>query len=397
MFDDDHRKIGKRLGLFHFQDEAPGMVFWHPRGWALYREIEAVVRRCMNADGYQEVRSPQLLRRAIWQASGHWQHFRDGMFVLDDADCPAALKPVSCPGHVQIAERMALSHRDLPLRLGELGLVHRAEQSGALHGLLRLRQFCQDDGHVFCRPDQVEEELERFLRSLLALQRAFGIDAPRVALSSRPELRAGSDEVWDRAEALLGAAAKKVGLECELQPGQGAFYGPKLELLLDDRGGRAWQCGTLQLDFFSAERFGLAYVDASGARRHPVMLHRALLGSLERFIGLLLERHGARLPEWLAPEQTVLLPVAPEHVAWAEHAVGELAAHGIRAALDARPERLARRVRDAHDRGVPLVAVVGAREVSGSALALREPDGKSWNAALPAARDLLRDRFRPPA
>jgi threonyl-tRNA synthetase len=396
MLDDDHRRVGKRLDLFHFQEEAPGMVFWHPRGFAMYRALEELARRRMRADGFVEVRSPQLLRRPIWEASGHWQSFRDGMFSIDGDDA-AALKPVSCPGHAQIVDKMAPSHRDLPIRLGELGLVHRAEASGCLSGLLRLRQFCQDDGHVFCRDDQVEAELARVLGSMIELYRAFGVGELRVAFSSRPSVRAGSDEIWDRAERLLSRAARDAGLEPELQPGQGAFYGPKLEVLLEDRRGNAWQCGTLQLDYLLPGRFDLGYVDASGARQRPVMIHRALLGSLERFLGLLLERHGARVPEWLAPEQVVVVPVSAEHAPFAEHVALELSRRGVRAELDARSERLSRRVRDAHERGVPLVAVVGAREVAELSLALREPDGSSSVSPLDVALRELEKRFRPAA
>lgn len=394
MLDMDHRKVGNRLALFHFREEAPGMAFWHPRGWALYRALEEAVRRRMAADGYLEVRSPQLLRQPVWEASGHWQSFRDGMFVLDE-DAPAALKPVSCPGHLLIARRMGLSHRDLPLRLGELGLVHRAEQSGCLHGLMRLRQFCQDDGHVICRDDQVEEELARFLASLSSFYAGFGIDRLRVAFSSRPALRAGDDAVWDRAEALLSAAARDAGIDCELQPGQGAFYGPKLEVLLSDAQGRDWQCGTVQLDYLMPERFGLSYVAPSGARRPPAMIHRALLGSLERFMGLLLERHAGRIPEWLAPEQVVVVPVSVEHGDYAERVRGRLAAAGVRAAVDARDERLGRRVFAAHERSVPLVCVVGEAESRAQSLALREVDGRKWSLPLARAADELARRFSP--
>jgi threonyl-tRNA synthetase len=292
---------------------------------------------------------------------------------------------------------MVPSHRDLPIRLGELGLVHRAEASGCLSGLLRLRQFCQDDGHVFCRDDQVEAELARVLRSMLELYRAFGIAEPRVAFSSRPPVRAGSDSIWDRAERVLESAARAAGISPELQAGQGAFYGPKLEVLLEDHRGHAWQAGTVQLDYLLPERFGLEYVDAAGARQRPVMIHRALLGSLERFLGLLLERHGARVPEWLAPEQVVVVPVAAAHGPFAALAVAELALRGVRSALDERPERLSRRVRDAHARGVPLVAVVGEREVAQAALALRERDGSCRVAPLAAALGELEKRFRPAA
>lgn len=373
---DDHRSIGPRLGLFHLQDEAPGMVFWHPKGLVLARALEDAARRRARADGYQEVRTPQLIRQPIWESSGHWQHFRSGMFVIDDEGQRAALKPVSCPGHVQIAQRSNLSYRDLPLRLCEFGLCHRDEPSGTLHGLFRLRQFTQDDGHVFCSEDQVLPEIARFCRGAAGFYAALGFSVVGVALSTRPPERAGDDAVWDRAEAMLEASARAAGLDPVIQPGEGAFYGPKLEFSLRDRLGRAWQCGTIQLDFVLPERFGLHYIDESGQRRRPAMLHRAIYGSLERFLAIVLEQHGGALPGWLAPVQVVVAPVAPPQGEAARAVVAELLAAGLRAELDERRETLARRVAEAHAQGVFCLAVVGAREVEEGTLALRSRDGQ---------------------
>ena len=283
---EDHREIGRRLDLFHFQEEAAGMVFWHPRGYRTLRALQALIRRHAEADGFAEVQTPQLLRQPIWEMSGHWQHFRSNMFVM--ADDALAVKPVSCPGHLEILRRRAPSYRDLPLRYSELGLVHRNEPSGTLHGLFRLRQFTQDDGHVFCEADQVEAEVARFCRSLVELYVALGFERVEVSFASRPDERAGTDEVWDRSEGLLQQAAARAGLMPEHAPKAGAFYGPKLEFALPDRLGRRWQCGTIQLDLVLPERFDVAYVDRAGDRVRPIMLHRATLGSLERFLGVVL-------------------------------------------------------------------------------------------------------------
>jgi threonyl-tRNA synthetase len=372
--DDDHRALGQRLDLFHFQDEAPGMVFWHPRGFTIYRQLEDAIRRRLRASGYREVRTPQLLRRPIWETSGHWQNFSADMFLVD-GEAPAALKPVSCPGHLQIVQHAHLSYRDLPLRLAELGLVHRNEPSGALHGLFRLRQFTQDDGHIFCSEAQVEEEIARFAGALRAFYAGFGFDAIDVALSTRPPVRAGDDAVWDRAEAMLADAARAAGLDFALHAGEGAFYGPKLEFALRDRLGRSWQCGTIQLDFVLPARFGVFYVDASGARRPPVMLHRAFLGSFERFLGVLLEQSRGALPDWLAPVQLVVAPVGGAPPDYAERIAQAAESLGLRVELDARHETLARKLVDAHAAGAPHVAIAGAREAAAGALTVRDRDG----------------------
>lgn len=393
----DHRALGQRLDLFHLQEEAPGMVFWHPRGLILYRLLEAHVRRRMEAEGYREVRTPQLFSQPLWERSGHWENYRENMFLVEDGERHLAVKPVSCPGHIELVQRMAPSYRDLPLRLGEFGLCHRSEPSGALHGLFRLRQFTQDDGHIFCLEDQVVEEVVRFVRSLRAFYASFGFSEVQVAFSSRPPVRAGEDSVWDKAEALLLAAAREAGLECLNQPGQGAFYGPKLEFILKDRLGREWQCGTLQLDLVLPERFNLHYVDASGARRRPVMLHRALLGSLERFIGILLEHHGGALPAWLAPEQVVVAPVGEGALAYAERLASRLREAGCRVRVDGRGESLSRKVAEAHEAGVPWLAVVGAREVEAGSVRLRQRGGQQKDAPWEQAVAELVAECRPAA
>jgi threonyl-tRNA synthetase len=367
----DHRKIAQRLDLLHMQEEAPGMVFWHPRGLVLYRLLEQAARAHCEAQGYLEVKTPQILRKPVWEASGHWQHFGAAMFRVDDQSVEAAVKPVSCPGHIQIVNSRVPSYRELPIRLSELGVVHRDEPSGTLHGLLRLRQFTQDDGHVFCSEEQAEAEVERFCRALPRFYAAFGFEAMSIALSTRPEVRAGSDAQWDRSEAALQAVLKRLEIPHAIQPGEGAFYGPKLELLLRDRAGREWQCGTIQFDLVMPERFDVRYVDASGEKRRAVMLHRALYGSLERFLGMLLEHYGAALPAWLAPEQLVVIPVAEAHAGWARE-VGDMArAAGLRARVDAREESLARRIAEAHRAALPFVAVVGARELAARSIAMR--------------------------
>lgn len=372
LADDDHREIGRRMDLFHFQEEAAGMVFWHPRGYRSLRALEALVRRHAEADGFAEVRTPQLLRQPIWEASGHWQHFRSGMFCLEDESL--AVKPVSCPGHLEILRRRAPSYRDLPLRYSELGLVHRNEPSGTLHGLFRLRQFTQDDGHVFCQAEQIEAEVARFCRSLMKLYAALGFAEVEVSFATRPDDRAGSDEVWDQAERLLEQAAKRAELSPQLAPKAGAFYGPKLEFSLPDRLGRRWQCGTIQLDLVLPERFDVSFVDAAGGRQRPLMLHRATLGSLERFFGVVLEQYAGQLPGWLAPDQVVVIPIEAELTPYAADVQSELGRAGLRVLVDGRNESLARRIALAHEQGIPYVAVIGRRERDARALSLRAHD-----------------------
>jgi threonyl-tRNA synthetase len=393
---DDHRSLIARLDLCHFQEEAPAMVFWHPRGWTLYRLLEDAARQHVAASGYREVRTPQLVRRAVWERSGHWGKFHDAMFAAGDGADLAALKPVSCPGHIQLVRRLAPSWRDLPIRLAEFGLVHRDEASGTLHGLLRLRQFTQDDGHIFCTDEQVAGEVERFCRELPAFYRRFGFDEVSVALSLRPEGHLGEPAWWDRAERELADIVAALGIPCELQPGAGAIYGPKLEFVLRDRRGRAWQCGTIQLDFVMPQRFDLRYVDAGGERRHVVMLHRALYGSIERFLGMLLEQHGAALPPWLAPEQIAVAPISSRHGPSAADLCAELARAGLRSRLDAGDDTLSRRIAVAHHDGIPFVVVVGDRELASGALSLRAGDAQ-WSAPrADAIADLVRRCSAPP-
>ena len=351
------------------------MVFWHPRGYAVYRALESTVRAWTASSGFEEVKTPELMRSAIWEQSGHWENFRQHMFTFSDEGKSAALKPVNCPGHAQIVKKRSLSHRDLPLRLSELGVVHRDEPSGVLHGLMRLRQFTQDDGHVFLAEADVEREVARFCTSLYDFYRALGFLEISVNFATRPEQRAGTDAVWDRAEHALAAAARSAGLSCHVKPGEGAFYGPKLEFELGDRLGRRWQCGTIQLDFVLPERFELSYDDSSGERVRPAMLHRAMVGSLERFLGILLEHHGGRLPAWLAPEQVRVLPVHAEQHAYAGEVVASLRQRGLRAGLDSSNESLARRVAEAHALRTPLLWVVGAREAEGRTVTARTERG----------------------
>jgi threonyl-tRNA synthetase len=391
----DHRSLAQRLDLFHFQDDAPGMVFWHPRGHVLYRLLEDAAREHVSSAGYAEVQTPQLLRRAIWQESGHWDHFRGAMFRVADQDCEAAIKPVSCPGHVQIVKQRVPSYRELPIRLSEFGVVHRDEPSGTLHGLLRLRQFTQDDGHVFCASDQAEGEVERFCRALLPFYAAFGFDAVSVALSTRPDERVGDAASWDQAEAALRSVIARLGIPYSIQPGAGAFYGPKLEFLLRDRLGRSWQCGTIQFDFAMPQRFDVRYVDKGGVRRVPVMLHRALFGSVERFLAVLLEEHGAGLPPWLAPEQIRILPVSAEQLERSREMERQLRKSSLRVSVDARSESLGRRVAEAHEAATPFAIVIGPREVADGTVSVRSGKGRRLVPFAHAVETLLKECARP--
>lgn len=396
----DHRSIGQRLDLFHFREEAPGMVFWHPRGVALYRVLEDAVRRECRAQGYAEVRSPQIMRRQVWEASGHWQHFAEGMYrveMLDEARAvaQAAVKPVNCPGHILIAMRDVISYRDLPLRLCELGVVHRDEPSGSLHGLMRVRQFVQDDGHILCSEQQAPAEIARYCASVFPFYRSFGFAEVEIVLSLRPRERAGDDAQWDRAEQALRAVLAAEELPYSEAPGGGAFYGPKLEIVLADRLGRRWQCGTLQYDLVMPERFDLRYVDSDGQRRRPVMLHRALYGSLERFAGILLEHYGAVLPSWLAPVQAVVLPIAEAQAAAARALGDRLREADLRVEVWS-AESLGRRIAYAHALGIVDVLVLGERELARAEVVLRARDGAQRSLALDAALAELRARCTPP-
>ena len=395
LHDDDHRALGHRLGLFHLQEEAAGSVFWHPRGLQLLRALEDHLRRIVLRQGYREVRSPQVFAQPVWERSGHWSVFRQGMLVVEGE--ARALKPVSCPGHMELVRRLGPLWGDLPLRLAEFGLVHREEPSGALHGLFRLRQFSQDDGHIFCREEQVAGELARFVQSVRALYSALGFDDVQVAFSGRPPNRLGDEAVWDRAEALLADASRAAGLSWVHQPGEGAFYGPKLEFVLRDRLGRAWQCGTIQVDLVLPERFELGFPDGGGGRHRPVVLHRALVGSLERFLGIALEHHRGRLPAWLAPEQVVVASLDSGGAVHARNACRLLEGAGLRVRLDDRDEALSRKVADAHRLGIPYLVAAGPRDEAKGSVRVREPDGQQRDVSLHALGPELARACAPPA
>ena len=376
MDDLDHRSLGARLDLYHIQEDAPGMVFWHPRGYAVYRVLEDYIRAQMRRLGFAEVRTPQLLPRELWVRSGHWDKFRDSMFSVGGEDGRAmALKPMSCPCHVQLFNAGLRSWRELPLRYAEFGACHRDESSGALLGLLRTRAFEQDDAHVFCREADVQNEVARFIALLSRVYVDLGFPDHDVALSTRPAARAGSDESWDWAEARLGDAARQCGIAYSVLPGEGAFYGPKLEFALRDRHGRSWQCGTIQLDCVLPERLGASYVAPDGSRAVPLMIHHAVLGSLGRFIAMLLEHHGGALPFWLAPEQVAVAPITPDQDGFAGELLAAFGQAGVRAVLYDAGETLSRRIVAARQAEVPVMAIVGAREAAGRLVTLRERNG----------------------
>ena len=368
----DHRKLGKQLGLFHLQEEAAGSVFWHAKGWILYREIEAYVRRRLDAAGYSEVKTPQLVDRSLWEASGHWEKFGENMFTAQSEDeRTLALKPMNCPCHVQIFRQGIKSYRDLPLRMAEFGSCHRNEPSGALHGIMRVRAFTQDDAHIFCTEDQITEESVKFCALLQSIYADFGFDDVRVKFSDRPEVRAGDDATWDRAEAALTDATHAAGLDTVLNPGEGAFYGPKLEFVLRDAIGRDWQCGTLQVDFVLPDRLDAEYVGENGNRHRPVMLHRAILGSMERWIGILIEQYSGRMPAWLAPVQIVVASITDSANAYAREVAAAAAAAGLRVETDLRNEKISYKVREHSVMKVPFILAVGGREAEAGTVALR--------------------------
>ena len=368
----DHRRLGRELDLFHLQEEAVGSIFWHPKGWKLFRIIEDYMRRRLDAAGYQEVKGPQLLDRSLWETTGHWENFRENMFIAESRDEKIlALKPMNCPGHVLIFRNRLRSYRELPLRLAEFGSCHRNEPSGALHGIMRVRAFTQDDAHIFCTADQVTSEAIAFCELLLSIYRDFGFADVAIKFADRPPHRTGSDEVWDRAEHDLKAAVEAAGLSYTVNPGEGAFYGPKLEFVLRDALGRDWQCGTLQLDFNMPERLGATYVGEDGQRHAPVMLHRAILGSFERFIGILIEHYAGNLPLWLAPVQAVVASITEEASPYAEEVARELTAAGLRAIADPGNEKISYKVREHSLAKVPLILAVGRREAEQRTVSLR--------------------------
>jgi threonyl-tRNA synthetase len=368
----DHRRVGRELDLFHMQEEGKGMVFWHPKGWTVWREVEAYVRRRLNAADYVEVKTPQVLDRVFWEQSGHWDKYRENMFVCETAEKETlSLKPMNCPGHVQIFKTGQKSYRDLPLRMAEFGSCHRYEPSGALHGLMRVRGFTQDDAHIFCREDQIEDETASFIRLAKSIHSDFGLDTDHINLATRPELRAGSDAFWDKAEAQMLSAARKAGVEPIIAEGDGAFYAPKLDFVVKDAIGRDWTVGTLQLDYVLPERLDAEYVGEDGAKHRPVMLHRAILGSLERFIGVLIEHYAGAFPMWLSPVQVVVATISEAAEGYAKEAVEKLKAAGVRVALDVRAEKINYKIREHSLQKVPIIAVVGAKEAEEGKLALR--------------------------
>jgi threonyl-tRNA synthetase len=393
----DHRRLGREMSLFHLQQEAIGMVFWHPDGWKLYRTLQKYMRWRLDDAGYVEVKTPELIDRTLWESSGHWEKFREHMFTTEAEERVLALKPMNCPGHVQIFRQGIKSYRDLPLRMAEFGACHRYEPSGALHGLMRVRGFVQDDAHIFCTEDQITPETESFCALLMSIYEDFGFTQVLVNFADRPPVRAGEDAVWDRAEGALMEAVKSAGLEVKLNPGEGAFYGPKLEFVLRDAIGRDWQCGTLQVDFVLPERLDASYVGEDGDRHRPVMLHRAILGSLERFLGILIEHHAGRFPLWLAPRQVVVATITDDSNAYAEQVVARLRAEGLAAEADLRNEKIGFKVREHSVAKVPVILAVGAREAEGNTVAMRRLGDKNQEIlALEEAVDRLRAEAQGP-
>ena len=375
----DHRRLAKQLDLFHFQDEAPGLVFWHPKGWSIWQELEQYMRRVYQQENYQEVKAPQILDRSLWEKSGHWENYKDNMFTTDSENRAYALKPMNCPGHIQIFNSALHSYRELPLRFGEFGQCHRNEPSGALHGLMRVRGFTQDDGHIFCTEDQIQSEVATFDKAVRAVYADFGFTEIAVKLALRPAKRVGSDAVWDKAEnALRGALAESLGSSgqgWEELPGEGAFYGPKIEYHLKDSIGRSWQCGTMQVDFSMPERLGAEYVAEDNSRQVPVMLHRAIVGSLERFIGILIENHAGAMPTWLAPIQAVVLNISENSAAYAQQIQQILKKQGFRADADLRNEKITYKIREHALQKVPYLLVVGDKELESNTVAVRARGG----------------------
>ena len=387
----DHRRLGREMGLFHFQDEALGSVFWHPKGWTLYRICEQYMRQRLEKAGYVEIKTPQLMDRSLWEKSGHWGKFQEHMFIAEvdeggkghsEDQRSLALKPMSCPGHVEIFRQGIKSYRDLPLRLAEFGSCHRYEPHGALHGLMRVRAFTQDDAHIFCTESQVESETKAFIELLSTIYQDFGFESFRVKFSDRPEVRAGSDEIWDRAESALLAATKAAGQDYTLNPGEGAFYGPKLEFVLRDAIGRDWQCGTLQVDFVLPERLDASYVAEDGQRYRPVMLHRAIFGSFERFLGILVEQFAGRFPLWLAPTQAVLATIVTEANDYALDLQNQLLAAGLRAEVDLRNEKISYKVREHSLQKVPVLLALGRREAEEKTVTVRRLGSKEQQTLL---------------
>ena len=375
----DHRKIGKKLDLFHLQEEAMGSVFWHDKGWKIFLEIEAYIRKKSNSQGYKEVKTPQIIDRTLWEKSGHWSKFKENMFLAKgDENKVLALKPMNCPGHVEIFKQGLKSYRDLPIRMAEFGSCHRNEPSGALHGIMRVRQFTQDDAHIFCTESQVTQESLKFCDLLRKIYQDFGFQELKVKFSDRPKERAGSDQVWDKAEKALLKAVKEAKLKYELNPGEGAFYGPKLEFVLTDAIGRDWQCGTLQMDFVLPERLEATYIDENGHKKYPVMLHRAILGSIERWIGIIIEQYSGKFPIWLAPTQITICTITEKNYNYAKTIDKYLKNYGIRTELDNRNEKIGYKIREHSDKKVPIILVVGDKESINESVSIRKLGNKEF-------------------
>jgi len=372
----DHRRLGRQLDLFHMQDEAPGLVFWHPKGWTIWQEVEQYMRRVYRNNGYLEVRCPQILDRRLWERTGHWENYRENMFTTSSENRDYALKPMNCPGHIQVFNQGVKSYRDLPLRLGEFGACHRNEPSGALHGLMRVRGFVQDDGHIFCTEDQILEECAAFTSLLQKVYRDFGFTEVVYKVATRPEKRIGDDALWDKAEAALLDAMRRSGIEFQVSPGEGAFYGPKIEYSLKDAIGRVWQCGTMQVDFFMPERLGAEYVGEDNARHVPVMLHRAIVGSMERFLGILIEHYAGAFPVWLAPVQVAVLSISEHQAEYAAGVARALREAGWRAAEDLRSEKISYKIREHSLQKRPYQLVVGDKEKQAGTVAVRTRGGE---------------------
>jgi threonyl-tRNA synthetase len=375
----DHRKLGKQLDLFHVDELAPGMAFWHPKGSTLYRIVEDYMREQLRENDYHEIRTPLIMDRVLWEKSGHWDKFKDNMFTTETENRDYAVKPMNCPGHIQVYNHNLSSYRDLPIRLAEFGLVHRNEPSGTLHGLMRVRSFTQDDAHIFCTPEQIKEEVQACIDLVFTTYADFGFDNIQVKFSTRPEQRVGSDDVWDAAEEALEQTLKDAGLEYALQPGEGAFYGPKIEFQLKDCIGRVWQCGTIQLDFSmtQAERLNAVYIGPDNEKHHPVMIHRAILGSLERFVGILVEHYEGKFPTWLAPVQMVMASIAEVHNDYVGDFAKKLKKHGFRVETDLRNEKVGFKIREHTLQRVPYILVVGDQEMENGTVNVRARGGEN--------------------
>ncbi|NOQ35253.1 MAG: threonine--tRNA ligase [Methylococcaceae bacterium] len=390
----DHRKLGKTLDLFHSQEEAPGMVFWHEKGWTIYQQVEQYIRDKLRVNGYGEVKTPQVVDRTLWEKSGHWEKFGDMIFTTHSEHRDYAIKPMNCPCHVQIYNQGLKSYRDLPIRIAEFGSCHRNEPSGTLHGLMRVRNFVQDDAHIFCTEDQIQDEVSTFIDLLFEVYKDFGFDDIIIKLSTRPENRVGDDSVWDKAENALELALNNKDLDWGLQPGEGAFYGPKIEFSLKDCIGRVWQCGTIQVDFSMPNRLDATYVDEESHRQTPVMLHRAILGSLERFIGILIEQHAGTFPLWLSPVQIVVMNIAARHDEYAQEIYSELEKQGIRVKIDLRNEKIGFKIREHSMQRIPYLVIIGDKELESQTITLRSQKGDDLGSlSLPELNDKLKDEI----